>query len=386
MVPVLGIPSEVWILRQCAEFERIQPVILYWRLDERMPTPPAEFETHRFSTPFELPKTLVRRVARRVGLPAALRPNARQREDIRRTVRAARLDALHCHFAWTGLPVSLALRGDLPIVWQVHGRDVSAQMRDPAYRRAVAQVLPGVDHVVAVGRFQIERLKRLGLSAQHSVIPCGAPLEIFATREMPKRAPGQTLRFLTVGRLSAEKGVLETLSAFEIVGNQRPDVELAFVGDGPLREALTSRIEASPMRDRVRMLGLLAPAEVATRLSSSHVFLQHSLEVNGWVEGFGVTLTEAGAAGLPLIASRLGGIVDQVYHEENGLLFDPGDVATQAAHMLSLVDDEPRRARMGDAARRVARTFDSRLMTSKLEDVLLASLSARPSRRVEESR
>ncbi len=373
-VPTLGIPSEVWILRQCLEFERIEPVLLHWSVRPGGAETPPELEAVKFSTAFERRRTPWLKIRRRLGSPSAIWPDAAQAEDIRRVVAETGVEAVLCHFAWTGLRVSKALVDGPPVVWQVHGRDVSALMRDKAYCRGIAAELPGLQHLVAVGRFQLERLRPYGLSERHSVIPCGAPLSLFAQKPLPLRAEGQPLRFISVGRISDEKGVLETLRAFEQTAERHPDIQLDYVGDGPLADELRRAIAASPVADRVRMRGLLAPSQVAEVLSSGHVYLQHSREVNGWVEGFGVTLTEAGAAGLPLIASRLGGIVDQVRPGENGFLFEPGDVAEQAAQMTLLAGDEDLRRRMGAAARRVAETFDSRLMTRQLEDVLLSAV------------
>ncbi len=373
VVPQLGIPSEVWILRQCLEFERIEPVLLYWDIRPGAAGIPPELELIRFRTNFERRRTLWSRIRRRLGSPSAIWPTADQAADIRQVIAEAGVDAVLCHFAWTGLRVSKALEGGPPVVWQVHGRDVSALMSDKAYRRAIAAVLPRVRHLVTVGRFQLEVLRPYGLPERHSVIPCGAPLSLFAQKPLPQRAAGEPLRFISVGRMSAEKGVLETLQAFEQAAERHPDIELDYVGDGPLADELRRAIAASPVGDRVRMRGLLRPDEVAEVLSTGHVYLQHSRMVGGWVEGFGVTLTEAGAAGLPLIASRLGGIVDQVRPGENGFLFEPGDVAEQSAHMALLAGHEDLRRRMGAAARRVAETFDSRLMTRRLEDVLLAA-------------
>lgn len=380
VVAELGIPSEVWILRQCQEFEQIEPVVFYWKMADNPVDLPRGLETHQFSTPFARPRTLWRRMRRRMGSRAMVLPDRAQRDDIRRTLAAANLAAVQCHFSWTGIPISATLDGALPVLWQVHGHDVTTLMQDRAYRRCVADALPNLDYLAAVGTFQLELLRPYGLSPRHGVIPCGAPLSVFAQHPVPTRDPGQPFRFISVGRMVPEKGVLESLAAFEAMATSRPDVELVFVGDGPLRRGLEEAIARSPVKDRVRSLGLLRSEEVAAILMTGHAFLQHSREVGGWVEGFGVTLTEAGAVGLPLVASRFGGIVDQVRPGENGFLFEPGDVETQAGYMARLADDEGLRRRMGEEARRIAATFDSKAMTGRLEAALLQIIDARQPR------
>ncbi|WP_309645997.1 hypothetical protein, partial [Phenylobacterium sp.] len=186
----LGIPSEVWILRQCQEFDQIEPVVFYWKMADNPAALPPGLETHKFSTPFTRPRTWWSRVTRRLGSKAAVLPDDEQRADIRRALLGANLSAVQCHFSWSGLPISAALDGDLPVLWQVHGHDVTTLMQDLAYRKCVAEALPKVDFLAAVGTFQLELLRPYGLTQRHGVIPCGAPLSVFAQRPVPIREPG----------------------------------------------------------------------------------------------------------------------------------------------------------------------------------------------------
>ena len=137
------------------------------------------------------------------------------------------------------------------------------------------------------------------------------------------------------------------------------------------RIQVETRVAASPYRGKIRLTGPLCPDAVAAELSRAHVFLQHSRPAHGSIEGFGVALTEAGAAGLPLVASDIGGIPDQVEHGVNGFLHEPDDVAAQAEYMLRLARDEALDRRMGAAAREVAQRFDSTVMARKLEGEIL---------------
>ena len=214
----------------------------------------------------------------------------------------------------------------------------------------------------------------MGLPPRHEVIPCGAPVDLFTRQPLPERAEGEPMRFLSVGRLSPEKGVLETLEAFERVAARHPSAELAFGGDGPLAGALREAVARSPAGDRVRLLGRLDQQAVAAEMARSHAFLLHSRSIGGWEEGAPVTLVEAGAAGLPRIASRVGGSPELIEEGRDGFVIAPGDVAAQAEAMLALAEDEPRRREIGRAARASAAGFDSRLMTERLEALVLAAL------------
>lgn len=372
-----GSPSEVWMLRQITEFTRITPVLFTWRIiSGGAPIPPG-VEVHMFDTPFAFAPTIRDRTLARLGLGLTQRPSAAQRADIAGALLGARLDAVLCHFAWTAMRVAPALNGALPVVCQCHGRDVSVQLQWAGYRKALAATLPQLDHVVTVGSFQAPRLRALSPTPPITVNPCGAPVALFGRGPLPERAPGAPIRFLSVGRHSHEKGVLESLRAFEIVAETDPLAEMVFVGDGPQGAALRAAVAASPAAARIRVAGVLAQEAVAAEMRAAHVLLQHSREVDGWVEGFGVTVAEGGATGLPIVASRTGGIVDQIEDGVNGFLFDPDDVVAQAAAMRRLAADEPARRRMGAAARRMAMDFDSARLTARLEDVVLNAIARR---------
>jgi glycosyltransferase involved in cell wall biosynthesis len=138
-------------------------------------------------------------------------------------------------------------------------------------------------------------------------------------------------------------------------------------------------VAASPFAARIRLTGRLSPEEIAQELAQAQVYLQHSREVGGWVEGFGVTLTEAGAAGLPLVASATGGLINQIENGVNGFLFPPGDIAAQAARMRQLAADPTLRASMGADARRLAARFDAAVMAQALEQEILDAISAKRS-------
>ncbi len=367
----IGIPSEIWALRQARAFRRVTPVLMGWSVDPAGGLPD-DLETRLIDGGFAPPAGPLRRLARKAGLAWALTPSRAQAAAIRTAL--ADTDAALCHFAWTAMAVQAAMPAGYPVIWHVHGRDVSAQLRHRAYRALLRRRLPRAAALVAVGRHQLDRLAPFGLPARRALIPCGAPLALFAERPLPAQSAGGPVRFVSVGRLSHEKGMMETLAAFERVAADLPAAELVLIGYGPLADALAARAAASPAAARIRLTGALPPAAIAAELAAAHVYLQHSRAVAGWVEGFGVTLTEAGAAGLPLLASASGGLCDQVEEGVNGHLFPPGDVDAQAGLMLALARDPARRARMGAAARDLAARFDSDAMAARLEAEIVAVL------------
>ncbi len=376
IAPVLGIPSEVWIERQCRYFTRITPVLMGWSRDPAWEGT-AGLEVRTIPGRFGARRSLARRVMGRLGLPGALAVPAEQGRALRAALEAAGVEAVLCHFAWTGMVVAQAIPGDMPLIQHVHGRDVSSLMAGAGYRAEMRRLLARTDALIAVGRHQIDRLAPYGVPDRARVIPCGAPLELFAQGQLPRQAAGGPLRFVSVGRISDEKGMRESLRAFEAIAADFPQAELVLIGFGPDLDSLRDLAAASAFAARIRLTGRLSPVEIAGELAAAQVYLQHSREVGGWVEGFGVTLTEAGAAGLPLLASASGGLVDQITEGENGFLFAQGDVAAQAALMRRLAADPALRARLGAGARRLAGRFDARVMAQALEQEILDVIAAK---------
>ena len=139
----------------------------------------------------------------------------------------------------------------------------------------------------------------------------------------PGRRAGSGGYALYVGRLSAEKGVMTLLQAWQ----QLPGIPLKAVGDGPLMSSVQAFTHTHPDLD-IEVMGRLAPQEVLALMQGAS-FLVFPSE---WYEAFRMTLIEAFACGLPVVASRLGAMVELVDDGHTGLLFrhrDPQDLATK---------------------------------------------------------
>lgn len=378
VTPVLGIPSEIWIARQAKAFTHFSPTLVGWSMHEHAELGQLPF--HVIDGAFPSPQTVFARILRKLKRPEAYRLDQAEKAAILSAFNKTKPELVMAHFGWTAIVLAQALPESVPFVVHVHGRDASALMEEPAYRAALKQVLRRADGLVAVGQHQLDRLAPLGLPAHVGVIPCGAPLADFGKSEIPDQNDAGTssdpLKFMSVGRMSDEKGMRENVAAFRTLLQTVPNAELVLVGFGPLYEPLKAEIQAKGLADKVRLTGRLSPDEIALELSKSHVYLQHSRKHQGWVEGFGVTLTEAGAAGLPLLASASGGLIDQIVEGENGFLFPEGDVDAQAALMLRLAQDADLRTRLGGNARRLAARFDSAAMVQKLEQFLIEAMLA----------
>jgi glycosyltransferase involved in cell wall biosynthesis len=144
----------------------------------------------------------------------------------------------------------------------------------------------------------------------------------------------------TVGRLHPVKGHRVFLDAARAVLDQVPDAYFVLVGDGPMRAELESQARALGIDSRVRFLG--SRRDVPRLLAAMDLLALPSTE-----EAIGRVLVEAHAAGLPAVASRIGGTPEVVEHGRSGFLVPPGDPPALAVRMRELLSDRDRSRQMG---------------------------------------
>jgi glycosyltransferase involved in cell wall biosynthesis len=215
------------------------------------------------------------------------------------------------------------------------------------------------DAVIVLTRRLADRLLAAGLDpGRVHVIPSGVDLGRFAG---PRPDPAPDLprpRVLFVGRLAAQKGVATLLEA---VGLLRSRAAVVLVGDGPLRPALERQADRLGP-GRVRFQGFVPHAEVPAWLAAADVLVLPSV-----YEELGSVLLEAMAAGLPVVASAVGGIPDAL--AAAGRLVPPCDPAALAAAVDELLDDPVLAAELGDAARRRAAAFSWDVLAGRVLEV-----------------
>ncbi|MFN0154028.1 MAG: glycosyltransferase [Gaiella sp.] len=232
--------------------------------------------------------------------------------------RAARdADLVHAHWLPSGLA---ALAAGKPLVVQPWGSDLALAERAGFLARLV---LGRARAVVCASQALADAARRLGADTVH-LVPHGVSLP---AEVVPPDGPPHALY---VGRLSAEKGVQDLAAA-------AAGLPLVVVGDGPLRSLFP------------QALGFVPPAEVGGYLDRAAVVVVPSRR-----EGVGMSAREALAHGRPVVATRAGGLPDVVLDDVTGVLVGPGRPEELRAALVSLLDDETRRRRLGAGARALA--------------------------------
>jgi glycosyltransferase involved in cell wall biosynthesis len=186
--------------------------------------------------------------------------------------------------------------------------------------------------------------------ARVSVIANGIDVDRFtAATPLPLGLPAGAVVVGYIGRLSPEKGLPELAEAWRRVADVASEAHLLVAGVGPLEGDLRARLAGAP---RVHWFGL--EHDVAALMKRCDV-----LAVPSYEEGFGLVAAEAMAAGVPVVASRTGGLAEVVADPETGRLVPPRDAAALADALLDLVGDPESRRRMGAAGTERARRYYS---------------------------
>ncbi len=367
------------IYRQIAGLRRWRPVVLTQKREHAdqfpfpaenialIPRPPGLLR--------ELRRFWFRQIRRAPVLFSAGETRAVLRELDRR--RAALLHVYFGHQAVRLLPVLRAW--DRPVVVSFHGADVLVELDRPAHRRATEEMLGRANLVLARSQSLLDGLRGLGCAPEKLRLHrTGIPLEDFPFRERTLPVAG-AWRLFQACRLIEKKGLPTTLRAFAGFTRDHPGATLTIAGEGPLLASLQALARELGIADRVEFPGFLPQAELRRQLYAAHFFLHPSeLGPDGNQEGVPNSLLEAMSTGLPVLATRHGGIPEAVAHGETGWLVEEGDHAALAAGLKTLAADPARLLALGAAAAAsVARDFAQATQVANLEN-LYAEAVGRP--------
>jgi len=301
-----------------------------------------------------------------------------------------RVALVHSHWLLPqGFTSALAARLlNRPHVVTVHGGDVFA-LQGPVSRAAKKLVLRLAEVVTvnseATRRAVLElgpyekKVVRIPMGADDTVAPDAA--SVASLRESLRGQEGPLLAF--VGRLVPEKGASDLLQAVAILSGSMPGIRAVVIGDGPEREALARQARALGIDRRISLTGWLSPAQVRMHLHASDIFVGPSRPApDGWIEAQGLTFIEAMLAGLPVVASRIGGILDAVRDGETGLLVAPGAPEAIAEAVRRLFADRELSRRVAHAGQVLARSEFTRASSAARFSELYSRLAATGSKRL----
>jgi glycosyltransferase involved in cell wall biosynthesis len=301
-------------------------------------------------------------------------PNWAGAFDILRFARREEIDLLHSHGYKGNILFGLLPRRvrRLPVVTTLHGWTWTGGLtRMRAYEWLDGLSLRFVDRVVVVNQAMLSHPRlQFGKSARLVVSENGIPLAAPEPGQNEQDLNPEILAFarrgfsiVAVGRLSREKGFDLLLAAVAGLVAQSKDVRLLIMGEGGLRESLLLQSRDLGVADRLMLSGYVPAA--GKYLSRFDCFAIPSL-----TEGLPMVLLEAMAAGVPIVASRVGGMPEVLDNGRAGVLVGPGDAAALRAGIAAIMDHSAAAAeRAGNACRRVREVYSSRAMAERYLEV-----------------
>lgn len=277
-------------------------------------------------------------------------PQTLQTDALAHFLKAHQVDVVLAEYGPSGiLTMPACILANIPLVVHFHGMDAYAQSVLDPFADAYQVLFQKADALVAVSHAMKQQLLGLGAPPERVFYnPYGVDTTEFKATDPAMNPP----TFVAVGRFVDKKAPHLTLLAFHQVIRQCPEARLIMLGEGPLWEACKQLAVSLGIEQAVEFPGICPPAVVATTLAGARAFVQHSIRTSyGDSEGTPVAILEAGATGLPVVATRHAGIPDVVLHETTGFLVEEHDIEGMAHYMVQLAQNPALAAQLGQVGR-----------------------------------
>jgi glycosyltransferase involved in cell wall biosynthesis len=289
-------------------------------------------------------------------------------------------DHVHAHFANHPAMAAMIIHEltGIPFSFTAHGSDIHVDqtlLPRKMERCAFAIMISEYNR-----RFINDACGR-AYAAKMRLVHCGVDPGVFAGTTRPRREG--VLNMVCVAALRRVKGHVHLIEACGLLEEWGVKFRCHLIGDGKLRRRILRQIAECGLAHRFKIHGSLPRPAVLEKLAAADVSVLASVQTaRGTREGIPVTLMEAMASGLPVVASRLSGIPELVDSGANGILVDPGDSRGLAHALKLLAEDEVMRLRLGQAARTtVVEKFNLKENAARLAELFAAVDAGKPKMR-----
>lgn len=310
---------------------------------------------------------------------------SRQARFIGALAQGWRPDVFHIHLSWFSsfyrklAWFEEALATGRPVVVHLHTPDITAFYRTGrVHAAAMTHMFRRAHRVVALTEAMAEELRGLfGPGPRIEVLY--NPVELEALDASPRPRTDAPL-VLFLGELGQRKGALDLVAAAEGLLRTHPHTRFALYGNGDV-DGVRAEVSRRGLSARVAVPGWLAPEARNRALREANLLVLPSYQ-----EGLPMSILEAMGAGLPVVATPVGGVPEAVIDGETGALVRPGDVLGLEDALRRLVADPGLRLRQGAAARRLAEDrFDLDVISEQLRALWSAVNAEAPPRAAEEA-
>jgi len=277
------------------------------------------------------------------------------------------LDLLHIHYAIpVGVSAYLAKQiTNVPVAITAHGSDIHTLGVDPAYNPIISHVFNSVDGISTVSNYMKNEITTK-FANNRDIEVLYNPIDTHKYRKLETQVCDFRIKheknFVHVSNFRPIKNTPFIVEAFAEVVRQFPDVGLIMVGEGPERKKSEEMANQLDIRDHVIFQGVRNSLTPIYNCASA--LLSASSK-----ESFGLTLAEAMACEVPVIAPNVGGVSEVLDHDENGFIYTLDDKETFVNYMLQLLEDESQVKAFGKKGReKVVNQFESVKITKMYLD------------------
>jgi glycosyltransferase involved in cell wall biosynthesis len=312
-------------------------------------------------------------------IPALVRPISvyydvkalQQTIDLIRKIKPALITA---HSSKAGILGRMAARRcRIPITFTAHGWAFTEGVpygRRRFYVLAERLAAGWTDKIICVSEYDRQLALKYGVGRKEQLVTIHNGIPELSEDHMAEPEEGNPVRLIMVARFSEPKNQRLLIKAIDNLECSN-DFEVCLVGDGPLLESCRELAAERGLLDKVKFLG--ARKDIPELLSRAHIFVLTS----NW-EGFPITILEAMRAGLPVIASDVGGVGEAVVDGKTGFLIPRGDIEVLKDRLTRLIDNPGLRVELGQAGQqRFTENFTIDIMLAKTVSVYQQILQQR---------
>ena len=267
-----------------------------------------------------------------------------------RVSQQEKLDVLNVHYSIPHATAAFLAREitGVPYVVTLHGSDVTILGSDPSYQIVNNHSVEKADAVTAVSEFmQREAYERLGIEREVKVIPNFVDSQTFtpAKCDAVDADCDECGGIIHVSNFRPVKRVSDLVYAMAIVTKEEPNAKLTLVGDGPDRHSVEQLIDHLKLHRNVTLTGFRSDIPNLMRCADIGVLCSET-------ESAPLTLLEGMSTGLPMISTKVGGVLEIIQDGKNGLLVPAKHPEELAEAILRLYRDQKLRSRLGEKARK----------------------------------
>jgi colanic acid/amylovoran biosynthesis glycosyltransferase len=362
------------IYRQITALERVRPIVIAQKRENA--------DQFFFPSPYLVRKSrahFLRRFWYRQWHDAPWQISKHEVTGLLGVLEQTEAQLLHIYFGHIAVHLLPLIQAwDRPSIVSFHGADVRVDLKKPAYLSATREMLASVRRVLVRSESLRRALIDLGCAPEKIELQrTGIPLREFVFRERGAPENGEW-RLVQASRLIEKKGLKTTLRAFARFHAAFPNAKLVLAGEGPQADELVALARSLKIDHAVHFAGFLPQSDLHQLLNSSHLFLHPSeTAADGNQEGVPNSMLEAMASGLPVFATRHGGIPEAVEDDVNGILVAERDYESLGNALVNVARTPEQIRVMGRAAAEtVAAQFDQTTQTRRLEELYLRELAS----------